>query len=173
VAQLLFPVDFEATVRQEASASKIDPLLVFSLIKQESAYSEGAESRVGALGLMQLMPETAVLVAGKSGAPQPRPADLLKGETNIRLGVRYLGDLLNRYNGNLLHALAAYNAGPERVDVWVKQWNTVAAPEFVEMIPFEETRNYVKSIVRNYAFYARLLENRSVEFDALTRLTRT
>ncbi|MFH1017440.1 MAG: lytic transglycosylase domain-containing protein [Pseudomonadota bacterium] len=170
VSKLLFPVDYEAVIRQEAEVQKLDPLLVFSLIKQESAYKEAAESRAGALGLMQLMPDTAIDLARRSNEPPPAPQDLLKSETNVRLGVRYLKRMIDHYGGNAYYAAAAYNAGSDRVDRWVKQWGTLPIEEFVELIPFEETRNYVKSIVRNYAFYNLLREKRPVDVQSLTKV---
>jgi soluble lytic murein transglycosylase len=119
---------------------------------------------------MQLMPETALDMARKSNEPVPTPGDLLKSETNVRLGIRYLRKMIERYNGNAYYAFAAYNAGPDRVDVWVRQWGNQSIQEFVELIPFEETRNYVKSIARNYAFYNLLREKRQVDLQALTKV---
>jgi soluble lytic murein transglycosylase len=171
ISKLLFPLEYEGVIRQESESNQMDPMLVFSLIKQESAYSESAESRTGALGLMQLMPATALQVAQQAAAPKPSVDDLLKSETNVRLGIRYLKSMIERYKGNAVYALAAYNAGPERVDLWVKQWgDSLPMEEFVEMMPFEETRNYVKSILRNFAFYKFLLEAKTVDLQQLTKL---
>lgn len=163
LATLLFPSDHEDSIRAEAAEAGIDPLLLFSLIKQESGYSEAAESRVGALGLMQIMPATANQVASDHQQPLPNRDDLLSGGTNVRIGARYLASLLKKFDGNLVYALASYNAGPVKVSQWVKRWKKLDPIEFIELIPFEETRNYVKSILRNYAFYAELKEKRKVD----------
>ncbi len=77
--------------------------------------------------------------------------------------------MIDHFNGNAYFAVAAYNAGPDRVDLWVKQWGTLPIQQFVELLPFEETRNYVKSIVRNYAFYTQLREKRPVDVQSLMK----
>ncbi|HLG19623.1 MAG TPA: transglycosylase SLT domain-containing protein [Bdellovibrionota bacterium] len=172
LAEIYFPVEFDETIRQYASSNELDPLLLFSLIKQESAYQENAESRTGALGLMQLMPQTAREVTKEGGESVPEKTELLVSHRNVELGARYLKKQLINYNGNLVYALAAYNAGPRKVDIWVRQWKKLPNEEFIELIPFPETRNYVKSIVRNYAFYAQLLEQRKVQPSDLQLVTR-
>jgi soluble lytic murein transglycosylase len=170
LAGLFFPIAHEEVVRAEAARNGLDPLLLFALIKQESAYGEGAVSPAGALGLMQLMPTTAESLSRELSEPPPVREDLLSSPANVRLGARYLAKLLSQFKGNLFCALAAYNAGPQRVTTWQRNWGTLPFDAFVELIPLEETRNYVKSIVRNYVFYAQLLENRKVDAASLAKL---
>jgi soluble lytic murein transglycosylase len=117
---------------------------------------------------MQLMPQTARDVAQEMSEAVPGRNDLLASARNVKLGARYVASLLKRYDGNLVYALACYNAGPIRVDAWKKRWSKLPIETFVELIPFEETRNYVKSIIRNYAYYARILENRKLDLKTLT-----
>ncbi|MFH1262117.1 MAG: transglycosylase SLT domain-containing protein [Pseudomonadota bacterium] len=168
LAKAFFPTGYEQTVYAEAQANKLDPLLLFSLIKQESAYREDAESRAGALGLMQLMPRTAHDVAAEMADSVPDRNELLVSSRNVKIGARYLANLLKRYDGNLVCALASYNAGPNRVDIWKKRWGKLPLETFVELIPFEETRNYVKSIIRNYAYYGKILEAGKTDWKSMT-----
>lgn len=143
----------------------MDPFLVAALIRQESGFNQGAQSHVGALGLMQIMPETARLVGGRISRHQ-----LLHPKTNVRIGVRYLASLVARYHGDVELALGAYNAGPERVDDWVRRYPVENKMLFLDLIPFMETRNYVALIGRNYYWYLELYrdlhqENRAWRFE--------
>ncbi|MCM2278065.1 MAG: transglycosylase SLT domain-containing protein [Oligoflexia bacterium] len=153
VLRLIFPVEHLELIEKYALENKLDPILVLSLIKQESGFESRAASGAGAQGLMQLMPATAADVF-----PELSRVELIAVEANIRTGTRYLGKLLARFNGNITLALAAYNAGPGAVDRWVK----ATAPqrgmlEFIESIPYKETREYVAAIIRNYFWYSRSL----------------
>ncbi len=134
----------------EPFQTKIDPYLILSLIRQESAFNERARSPAGAMGLMQLMPNTA-----KKMEHVPKKA-LFDAKTNVRLGVRFFSGLLARYEGDAELALAAYNAGPDHVDTWVKRYPVTDRLLFLDLIPFRETREYVASIVRNYFLYLQL-----------------
>ena len=151
----IFPDDYMGLV--EANSSDLDPLIVISLIKQESAFNPKATSRVGAKGLMQLMPATA-----KRFNRKIQITHLNDPKTNVAIGTKYLKLLLTRFDGNLIYALASYNAGENRIDRWKKDiFRNDDALATIEAIPFEETRNYVKLIYRNKFFYS-LLQNRSV-----------
>lgn len=158
VWEYLFPRAYWGDLSHYASANGLDPYLVASLIRQESEFNATALSRANAMGLMQILPGT-----GKRVAKQLRirgfDSSLLFDPTyNLQLGTRYFRDLLKRYDGRIEYALAAYNAGPERVDEW-KKGTYRDMPEFVESIPFTETREYVQAIVRNVSLYQRLYEN--------------
>jgi soluble lytic murein transglycosylase len=128
----------------------IDPYLVAALIRQESGFISSARSPAGALGLMQLMPAT----AGRMERVSRR--DLLDGRTNVRLGVRYFRQLVERFSGKVDLALAAYNAGPERVEDWKRRYQVEDPVLFVDLIPFKETREYVSLISRNYYWYLQI-----------------
>ena len=136
--------------------SSVDPYLAAAIIREESQYDEKALSVVGAVGLMQLMPVTANAVAHRHGFPAVGREELFDRETNIRLGVRYLGQLLEQYGGNLAYAVAAYNAGPIAVNNWIAVHHGRDQDEFVELIPYQETRLYVKRVLRSYGEYRRL-----------------
>jgi soluble lytic murein transglycosylase len=113
-------------------------------------------SRVGAIGLMQVMPATANQVAQRHHLPNVTREDLFDQETNIRIGARYVEQLLAQFSGNVIHTIAAYNAGPIVVGTWAAQHRGRSQDEFVELIPFQETRYYVKRVLRSFKEYLRL-----------------
>lgn len=149
---LFFPRAYESLIESACREHGIDRYLVQSLIREESFFRREVRSPANALGLMQLLPATARQVAAQAGL-RIKAADLFDPGLNIRLGLRYLQAMLRRYDGRVYLALAAYNAGPHRVDRWLKDFPAAGEEEFIEMIPFSETRNYVKSILRNRFFY--------------------
>jgi soluble lytic murein transglycosylase len=138
------------------SANGVDPYLIAAIIREESQYDLKAVSRVGAIGLMQVMPATANNVAQRAGIPPVGREDLFDQETNIRIGVRYVEQLMEQFSGNLVYTVAAYNAGPMAVNNWLVQHREHSLDEFVELIPYQETRQYVKRVLRSYREYVRL-----------------
>ena len=128
--------------------------LVAAVIREESSYDPRARSWVGAVGLMQLMPDTARLVAHEAGLAYDEPASLWDPGLNIALGARYLGTLRARFQEPLL-AVAGYNAGPHRVQRWLADRPTADLEEFVEQIPFDETRGFVKRVFTSWQHYRR------------------
>lgn len=153
--KFIFPLHYMDIIKK--NSENIDPLIVISLIRQESAFNPEAKSGVGAKGLMQLMPATA-----KRFNRKVRVNHLANPEINIAIGTKYFRLLLQRFDGNLIYALASYNAGENRIDRWRKDIFRSEDPlSTIESIPFEETRNYVKLIYRNNFFYS-LLHNKSV-----------
>lgn len=156
----LFPKAFFEQVHSIAEEYGVNPFLVLSVIRQESAFDPKIVSRSNAIGLMQLLPSTAAQVAHKLG--QSATPDLQSPGTNIHLGVDYLNGLLKSFDGSAVHALAAYNAGPHRVKEWQVSRSGLTPLEFVESIPYQETRDYVKRIIRNYAVYRLLYQGRDI-----------
>jgi len=153
--KFIFPLNYMDIIKK--NSENIDPLIVISLIRQESAFNPEAKSGVGAKGLMQLMPATA-----KRFNRKVRVNHLGNPEINIAIGTKYFKQLLQRFDGNLIFALASYNAGENRIDRWRKDIFRNDDPlSTIESIPFEETRNYVKLIYRNNFFYS-LLQNKPV-----------
>jgi soluble lytic murein transglycosylase len=149
----LYPLGFWDTVEPTARAHNVDPLLVVALIRQESLFEPAAVSPADARGLMQLMPATARELS--AGNPPSRAA-LFEPATNVSLGVRLLGDLLDRHGGSRVKALAAYNAGDQAVAKWERRYGSRETDEFVELISYRETRDYVKAVLGNYRVYHRL-----------------
>jgi soluble lytic murein transglycosylase len=141
---LYYPLRYETWIREYAERNRLDPYLVMGLIRQESAYDPSARSRVGATGLMQIMPATGRELAGKLRSLLGDPP-LDDPHTNIRLGTFYLRHLINRFGGVEELAIAAYNGGQGNVNKW-RRTNKRPLDEFVESIPFSETRNYVKRV---------------------------
>ncbi|MBI4402454.1 MAG: transglycosylase SLT domain-containing protein [Nitrospirae bacterium] len=150
-----YPTAYLPTIRAQ-TGNQVDPYLVAAIIREESQYDARAVSRVGAVGLMQVMPATAQAMARKLGFPDVMRDDLFDQDTNIRFGSRYLEQLLRQFSGNVLHAVAAYNAGPVAVSAWILKLTDKEPDEFVELIPFQETRQYVKRVLRSYREYHRL-----------------
>lgn len=146
------PMKFSTLIKKFAKENNIDKNIVFALIKRESFFNKDALSPANAMGLMQLLSKTAKKISKKLNI-KIRIRDLYKPEINIKLGTYHLKELLERYNGKKYLALAAYNAGSHRVDRWIKEYGSFHEEEFIEMIPFTETRNYVKKVLRNYYFY--------------------
>jgi soluble lytic murein transglycosylase len=153
--KVAYPTGLVPTIKEQG-AKEVDPYLVAAIIREESQYDWKAVSRVGAIGLMQVMPGTANAVAQRSGFPPVVREDLFDQETNIRIGVRYVEQLLDQFSGNLVQTIAAYNAGPVVVGNWVAMHRSRSQDEFVELIPYQETRQYVKRVLRSYREYIRL-----------------
>ena len=153
-----YPLAFWDMIQQKAQERALDPYLVLGLIRQESLFDVRARSPAAALGLMQLIPQTAARVAKQLGLPPPSQETLVEPEINLTLGTQYLKDLLQRYSNNWQKAIAAYNAGESAVDRWEKEITTDDIEEFVERIPYVETRGYVKLVLRNHQVYKRLYD---------------
>jgi len=156
VWRILYPLDYEAALVARAGEEGLDPSLVAALIWQESAFDHEAQSIVGARGLMQLMPSTGRLLARRLGERRPTPQDLHDPSRNLKLGALYLKDMIDRFGGRVERALAAYNAGPTRVVRWTSGRPDMPAEEFIESIPFSETRTYVMNILAHREQYRRL-----------------
>ena len=126
-----------------------------SLIRQESEFNPGAVSRANAVGLMQLLPKVGSGVAKQQKLRHFATSQLFTPEVNLRLGTRYFREMVDKF-GSFEYALAAYNAGSNRVDDWLGQGKYRDPQEFVESIPFTETREYVQAILRNANVYRQL-----------------
>jgi soluble lytic murein transglycosylase len=156
-------------IDRSAAASGIDPALLAAIISNESGFNPYATSGAGARGLMQLMPGTAATVAHEIGTSVTPVALVFDPQQNMRLGTAYLRELLDHYRGALPLALAAYNAGPGRVDQWLSEngdprveppAGSVGMPagsidmvDWIELIPFAETRDYVQRVLENVVIY--------------------
>jgi soluble lytic murein transglycosylase len=150
-----YPTGFAEPVLQQAGLRGLEPPLVWAVIREESAFAPRAVSYAGARGLMQLMLDTAVQTAREHRLPVPTAAALERPETNIQLGTAHLADLI-REQGRLSLALAAYNAGKPAVLRWLARYGFADEVEFIEEIPYTETRNYVKRVLSNYERYRTL-----------------
>ena len=156
LAEVLFPKPYVENVKRETSQYNLSPYLVMGLMRQESAFNKKVVSSARAIGLMQLLPTTATRVARSMGTRLEESNDLKKSAVNIQLGVKYLSGLLADFEDNIVFALAAYNAGPSKVRQWMETRSDLKPLEFMESIPYKETRNYVKKVLRNYVIYKTL-----------------
>lgn len=152
--EIRFPLPWRAEIEHAAALEGLPPYLVFSVVRNESAFQVDAGSGVGALGLMQLMPATGRETAQRLGVPVTDDADLLDPRLNLRLGSHYLARMLGRYEGNLAMAAAAYNAGPGRVAKWRPASGCRDAEAWIERIPFRETHAYVRRVLAYHLVYA-------------------
>lgn len=154
--RILFPEPYWNTIKQCAAHDGLDPYMVASLIRQESEFNPSVISYANAYGLMQLLPRVGKSLARQEGIRHFEARDLLDPQTNIRLGCLYLKQTLDKFGDHPEYAFAAYNAGDSRVTDWKSDGTYHDMDEFVESIPFTQTRNYVQSILRNEAIYRQL-----------------
>jgi soluble lytic murein transglycosylase len=154
--EALFPKAYWSDLKRSSTANGLDPYLVASLIRQESEFNPNAVSRANAVGLMQLLPKTGKAVARQVKMKRYTPSQLYTPAVNLQLGTRYFRGMVDKFGGSFEYALAAYNAGSDRVDDWLSQGKYRDPQEFVESIPFTETREYVQAILRNASVYKQL-----------------
>jgi soluble lytic murein transglycosylase len=154
--EALFPKAYWNDLRRYAAANSLDPYLVASLIRQESEFNPNAVSRANAVGLMQLLPKTGKAVAKQVKLKRYSASQLYTPAVNMQLGTRYFKGMVDKFGGSFEYALAAYNAGSDRVEEWLGQGKYRDPQEFVESIPFTETREYVQAILRNASVYKQL-----------------
>jgi soluble lytic murein transglycosylase len=157
IDRALYPREYREYVEKYAKQYDVPENLVYAVIRTESSFDSQAVSRVGAVGLMQMMPSTFRWLTDDILAEQLADEALYNPEVNIRYGTYYLRRMYDRY-GDWQTALASYNAGSGRVDGWLEDSSLTDAKGdlIVECIPFEETRNYVKKVVKAYDAYSRL-----------------
>lgn len=152
----LFPRPYWDALRRYSDENGLDPYLVASLIRQESEFNPGVVSHANAYGLMQLLPSTGKGTAKQVGLHNYKTDSLLDPTINIELGTKYFREMVDHFGGQVEYALAAYNAGSSRVESWRSAGSYRDIEEFVESIPFTETREYVQAIVRNAEVYKRV-----------------
>jgi soluble lytic murein transglycosylase len=149
-----YPIAFWKEVSEVAEKEKVPISLAYSIIRAESSFSPAARSPVGAVGLMQVMPATAKAIGTVAAS------DLTAPHINVKLGLHHLKNLLRKYDGNVVLAVAAYNSGATPVDRWRKRFPTLKGIEFIESITYGETRDYVKKVLAAMEIYRELYEIR-------------
>lgn len=162
--ELVFPQPYPDQVKEMANKTHLPPSLIYSIMKQESAFNEKARSAADAMGLMQVVPKLARQLSKKFEVSYKGARDLFDPHINIQLGSFELMEQVRKQNGQLTYVAAAYNAGPAALSSWLKNRNRSDVLEFIEEIPYDETRTYVKLIARNKLFYERI-SNRDTEHD--------
>lgn len=158
--ELRFPTPHKGPVMLHADKHKIDPAWIYGVMRRESAFSEDIKSPVGAVGLMQIMPKTAKYIGKKIGVDKGFYNNLTNAQNNIELGSAYLGYLSVKFKENKVMATAAYNAGPGRVYQWQPKGNSIAADQWIDAIPFTETRKYVKAVLEYMTIFHSVLNHR-------------
>ncbi len=161
--QLAFPIPYRASLEKYARQAEIDPFVFAGLIRQESEFNASVVSPSNAYGLSQILPSTGRDLSRRVGMKGFTPRMLFDPTTNIHLGTYYIRHLLNSLEGNWHEALAAYNGGRTRVIKWRTFAQYREPAEFIETIPFDETRGYVQAVLRNAAVYKQLYEGKPVE----------
>lgn len=149
-----YPRAYSDLVSQNAALNGLSEGLVYALIRAESGFAPTIKSSAGAIGLMQMMPATAKLTSHEKG--EFNPLRLIIPEYNIRLGTKHLHDLMKEYNGDVVYMAAAYNAGAGALERWKKSFKGMSKDEFIESIPYQETRDYVKKVYASAATYRQL-----------------
>ena len=159
-----YPLAYAKAIRDNAKIFNVDPYFVKGLIRQESLFNSQVQSRAGAIGLMQIMPETGRVLYANSTKSEPFNTTILfNPDTNIQLGIQYIGQLNKRFKKNKTHILISYNAGPHNLKKWLKRFSHLQDPDvFIESIPYPETRKYVKKVLRNYGIYQSLYSKKNL-----------
>lgn len=158
VYKLRYPTEYEEFVLKYSNMYDVDEYLVYSIIRSESNYTKDAVSNKGAIGLMQIMPDTGMWVAEKLKIENFTSEDLFDTEKNIMIGVWYFKYLLDKFNGEVSLAVTAYNAGPTNVNKWLSQKEYSDNGQQLNVIPFEETRKYEQKVMNTYAMYKRIYQ---------------
>jgi soluble lytic murein transglycosylase len=154
--QMAFPIPFRGAIEKYSHDQGLDSFLVAALIRQESEFDVKVISYAKAYGLMQLLPATGRQLARHFGVRRLSNSELLTADRNIQLGTYFFRNLMNSYGGQVEIALASYNAGPGRANVW-RTWGPFREPaEFVETVPIHQTRGYIQFVLRNADVYRRL-----------------
>lgn len=155
---LRFPMPYRELLDHNSQQNKIPLAWAYAITRRESAYNAGVTSHSGAIGLMQLMPKTAKMVAKELGTPIAHKQEIYQPAFNVQLGTKHLSQLINTFDQNYLLATAAYNAGGARVKQWLKKNPNLATDQWIELIPFKETRDYVKAVLEYWQVFERLGE---------------
>lgn len=162
-----FPIEYSKQVNSNARLRKLDPAIIYALIRRESAFNANARSHVGATGLMQIMPKTGKGIARQLKQRWQGKKQLLQPATNIKFGSYYYKKLLNQFNGHYALAAAGYNAGPHRVKKWRPKNKSMDADIWIETITFKETREYVAAVLTYALIYQKKLNQNQFKLSDL------
>jgi soluble lytic murein transglycosylase len=166
--ELRFPLSYADKVHQNSEKQKLNPAILFGLIRRESAFNERARSPAGARGLMQIMPQTARNIARQFNERWRGNNSLYNPVTNLKYGSYYYQKLLDQFDGHYALALAAYNAGPHRVKKWLPESGSMPADIWIETIPFHETRDYVRTVIAYALIYQQRTQSSELSMNDFT-----
>lgn len=156
ILKTIYPTKYKEYVEKYAGEYGIDKYMIYAIIKAESNFNPEVTSQSDAIGLMQLLEETAIERSSAINELEVTKQDLYNPEINIQLGTSYYSYLLSYYKGNTVLALTAYNAGIGNADTWIKEGIIKQDGSDIENIPYKETNNYVRKILRDYQIYLKL-----------------
>ena len=159
--QRFYPYPHQELISENCRLYEVDPFLVVALMKAESRFYSGAHSRVGAMGLMQIMPETGKWIAEKMGLDDYQADNLYQPRYNIPMGIWYISYLYEKFDYNKVKVLAAYNAGATKVNNWLSQGLWTGDLKDIKQIPYKETRKYVERVLFNYQVYKYIYQKNS------------
>ena len=159
VLKKIYPTNYKEYVEKYSKQNNVDEYMIYAIIKAESNFKPNVKSKSNAIGLMQLLEDTAIEMSNTVSKQEITEEGLYDPETNIKLGTSYYSYLLKHYKGNNILALTAYNAGMGNVDNWIKKGVIKSDGTDIENIPYKETNNYVRKILRDYKFYVKLYED--------------
>lgn len=154
----IYPIEYKEYVEKYSVQNDVDKYMIYAIIKVESNFKPEVKSKSQAIGLMQLLENTAIEISNSIESKNVTEEELCQPETNIKLGTFYYAYLLKHYKGNNILALTAYNAGMGNVDSWIKTGIIKSDGSDIENIPYKETNNYVRKILRDYQIYLKLYE---------------
>ena len=154
----MYPTQYSQYVKKYAKENNVDEYMIYAVIKAESNFNPNVKSGSNAIGLMQLLEGTAIEMSNTLDEQDITEEELYDPETNIKLGTSYYAYLLKHYKGNNVLALTAYNAGMGNVDIWIKNGVIKSDGSDIENIPYKETNNYVRKILRDYQLYIKLYD---------------
>ncbi len=157
--KLVYPIHYQEEIILNAKEYNVDPYLILSIIQVETRFQPDKVSKKGAMGLMQLMPNTAAWIIEEGKFPEKFLQQTFEPSVNIELGTWYLSKLLSKYNHNLVMVIAAYNAGPGNVDKWIQDGIWDGSYEQVQNVPIGETRHYVQRVVHYFEQYQWIYED--------------
>lgn len=156
ILKFAYPIEYEDTVLEYAEYHDIEPSLVLGIIRVESNFKSDAVSNKGAIGLMQIMPKTGVWIAETIGLEKFEERDLYDYDTNIKMGTWYIKNLIDEFDGDVVNALAAYNGGVGNVKSWLSDQRYSDDGTNLSQIPFKETEEYVKKVIKAQGVYREL-----------------
>ena len=159
ILKMIYPIKYSEYVDKYSEENGLDKYLVYAIIKAESNFEPDVTSHADAIGLMQLLEETAVERSNVIEEETVEAYDLYNPETNIKLGASYLAYLIEVFDDNIVLAITAYNAGLGNVQQWIKDGIIKKDGSDIENIPFKETNNYVRKILKNYQMYLKIYDS--------------
>ena len=162
--KLSYPLAYPNLVSKASKEFSISPFILLALMRQESAFLKNAQSIANAKGLMQILPKTGKLLAKRLKINDFKVKNLNMPHISIHFGAYYLSELLKKFQGHIVLAIGSYNSGPKAMGRFIKRYSHLSTDEFIETIPFKETRYYIKHVISNLSIYNQIYENKFISY---------